>query len=168
MIEITPFKQSDDSLCGPACVKMILNFYGIQAEEGEIAKRCNHTYELGTNDYNMRDALESYGLCVSILNESSLETIKWWLDRNIPVIVDWFSGGFEPLESDLPNGHSSIAIDLDNEYIYLLDPEFGGIRKIAREDFMRCWFDWREPLISAEKSNLVLRQIIVAHEKDLL
>lgn len=146
---------------------MILYYYHIDTTEEEIAKRCNHTYKLGCYDTDMKAAIESYGLGCIIQNDSTLDDIKYWLDHNIPVIVDWFSPGLNSGLEDMPNGHSSVVVELDKEKIYLLDPEIGEKRGIPHEDFLRVWFDWKEPLISADPKNLVIRQIMVAYPKKL-
>lgn len=163
MLEIEPFKQSDDSLCGPAVIKMVLNYNGIDAPENEIAERASHTYALGCDDHGMKRALESYGLNVVIQNFSTFDDINGWLSNKIPVIVDWFSGGIDCDPTDTPNGHSSIVVDLDDEFIYLLDPEFAIVRSLKRDDFMRCWFDWRSPYIVSWE-DMIIRQIMVAYK----
>lgn len=163
MLKIEPFKQSDDSLCGPAVIKMVLQYYGIDAPESEIAQHAGHTYALGCDDFGMKRAFEFYGLSVEIKNFSTFDDIQKLLDREIPVIVDWFSGGVNCEPSDTPNGHSSIVVDLSDTHIFLLDPEFGYVRDILKEDFMRCWFDWRSPyLVSWE--DMIIRQTMFAYK----
>lgn len=162
MIDVPPYKQSDDSLCGPAVIKMVLQYYGVIANESEIAELCGHTYQLGCDDIGMKRALEHYGMTVTITDLCTFEDIQSWLAKKIPVIVDWFSSGYNVGVADPPNGHSSIVVELDENYIYLLDPEFGGIRKMLREDFMRCWFDWRTTPYITNWEDMVLRQCIVA------
>jgi predicted double-glycine peptidase len=164
MINITPFKQTDDSRCGPACIKMILNHYNIEVSEDEVCLRCNHTYELGCTDYQMKKAIESYGLKCRIDNNCTFRDIEDWVKQyEIPVIVDWFTPGVNPSLGDMGNGHSSI-VDIDSDYIYLMDPELGDIRKIQREEFLRVWFDWREDSYLQRCDDLVLRQIIVIYQ----
>lgn len=163
MLKIEPFKQTDDSRCGPASIKMILSFYGLNVSEDELCDRCNWTYELGCTDFQMKEAIESYGFECIIFNDSSLENIEDWIQREIPVIVDWFSPGID--FGDIPNGHSSVVVNIDKEFIYLFDPELGGLRVIKREEFMRVWFDWREDPIIKRWEDLVLRQAIVVFKK---
>ncbi len=175
LLDIKIFKQGDDSLCGPASIKMILDFYGNSVTESEIAKLCNHTYELGTDDVHMKQACESLGYEVFIKNESTFDDINNFLKKGIPVIVDWFAGvkldvedvseGFVydtklPTDVGVPNGHSSIVVGLDDAYIYLIDPEIAEIRKIRKEDFIRVWFDFRNPYIM-NWEEMILRQIFV-------
>ena len=134
LLDIKIFKQSDDSLCGPASIKMILDFYGNSVTESEIAKLCNHTYELGTDDVHMKQACESLGYEVFIKNESTFDDINNFLKKGIPVIVDWFAG---------------VKLDVEDE-----------LRKIRKEDFIRVWFDFRNPYIM-NWEEMILRQIFV-------
>lgn len=165
MIDITPFQQTDSSRCGPAVVKMILDYYGIDVSEDELCKRCNHSYELGCDDHGMVSALSYYGLGVKVYENSTLEDLDYWVKHNIPVIVDWFAGGnaFE----DCANGHSSIVVDTDDEKVYLLDPFTGKIIGLIREEFLRVWFDWRTTPYIQSWESMILRQIIVPYPKRL-
>jgi ABC-type bacteriocin/lantibiotic exporter with double-glycine peptidase domain len=164
MINILPYQQSDASRCGPAVIKMVLMYYGIDATENDIILKCGtYTYENGCDDHAMKKAFESYGVSIEIVNNSTLEDIEYWMKWKVPIIVDWFSGGVDANYEDVPNGHSGIVVDIDREKIYILDPEFALVRCIPRNDFERVWFDWREKLISPDSSNLVIRQILVPH-----
>lgn len=165
MINIYPFKQTDDSRCGPAVIKMILSYYGIDALEEDICQRCEHTYELGCTDLQMKKAIESYGLGCAIIDNSDLADVEYWIRHKVPLIVDWFSPGDITSLGDMPNGHASIIVDIDVNNVYLLDPEIGAIRAILRDEFLRCWFDWREDPFIQRCDDLVLRQIMVVYPK---
>ena len=80
----------------------------------------------------------------------------------MPVIVDWFTRGrCDYGESEVADGHYSVVIGLDDEYIYLQDPEIGGERKIKRNDFMKVWFDFAGEYI--DPNELIIRQIIAIY-----
>lgn len=165
MINVLPFKQSDSSRCGPAVIKMILGYYGIDATEDEICKLCDHTYEKGCTDEGMVRAFKDYGFHARIQNNSTLEDLENWIKYRIPVIVDFFVSG-STIE-EMPDGHSGIVVDIDRESVYLLEPITAKVIKFARHDFMRCWFDWRDEDYLTDWDNMVLRQIIVAYPKQL-
>ena len=167
MLNIFPFKQSDGSRCGPASIKMVLQYYGIDALEEEISQRCSLTYELGCTDFQMKKAIESYGLSCQIINNSSLEEIEYWLKHHMPVIVDWFTPGISPQRGDMPNGHSSVVVGIDRDAITLIDPEDGSIRSIQRDEFLRVWFDWREYPKITTWEDMVIRQLIVVFPSKL-
>lgn len=167
MIEILPFRQSDGSRCGPAVIKMILLYYGIDRTEDDICTACNWTYELGCTNEQMKSAIESYGLGCELYENGTLEDLEYWIRHHVPVIVDWFSPGILPGLSDMPNGHASIVVGIDRESVYLLDPEFGGTRSIPRDDFMRCWFDWREDPHLQRCNDLALQNYMIVYPKRL-
>ena len=163
-MELLPVKSFQETLhagmCGPASLKMIFDYYGVEKTEAELALLCGTTKELGTNDAGLKKAAESLGFTVEIKNNSSFEDIQTWLDKKVPVIVDWFTRGGN--ESEIADGHYSVVIGLDREYIYLQDPEIGGSRKIAREDFMKVWFDFSGEYIAADE--LIIRQLIAIYK----
>ena len=165
LLSVKPFQETlNASMCGPASLKMVFDYYGIEKTEEELAKLCNVNKELGTDDKTMKKVAESFGFKVEIKNFSSFEDIEKWLKKGVPVIVDWFSPGrMDKEESEMPDGHSSIVVGLDLEYIYLQDPETGGLRKLKREDFYRVWFDFRKNHIT-NWEEMVIRQIIAIYK----
>lgn len=165
MINVLPYKQSDSSRCGPACIKMVLNYYGIDALENTIAKYAKCTYEKGCTNENIVVAIKKYGLWAKIYNNCELKDIDYWMKHHVPIIVDWFAGGSNV--DDISNGHSSVVVDIDREKVYLMDPSVGQVSSINRKEFEQVWFDWHtHHTISAK--NLVTRQIIVIFPKRLV
>lgn len=159
MLDIKPFKQTDDSRCGPACVKMALSYYGIEASEDELCKLCNHTYEHGCDDNGMINALHHFGLKTEIKNFATIEDLKLAIDNKFPILVDWFSTNV---------GHESIVVAVDNTYVTLLDPDIGHHRLFPLDLWMQIWFDWRggnSQYISTWE-DMVIRQMIVVKPKD--
>lgn len=165
ILDIKPFQETlNASMCGPASLKMVFDYYGIIKTEVELSELCNVSKEFGTDDKTMKKVAESFGFKVEIKNFSSFEDIEKWLQKGVPLIVDWFSPGrMDKEESEMPDGHSSIVMGLDNEYIYLQDPETGGMRKLKRENFYRVWFDFRKNHITTWKE-MVIRQIIAIYK----
>lgn len=161
LIPITPFRQSDDSRCGPACVRMVLDYYKVDATEDEIAERCKHTYELGCTDEGMKAAFEYFGLGCTIENDCDLADLEYWSEHNIPIIVDWFADGYN--DHAMPNGHSSVVVGIDRNHVHLMDPWSGQIRNIPRNEFLRVWFDWKDSDVIEDWKNMVIRQVIIAY-----
>ena len=123
-------------MCGPASLKIVLDYYGVEKTEKELADLAGLDPELGINDKDIVRVAESLGFKAEIKNESSFEDIEKWLEKGVPVIVDWFTRGRQDYDdSEVADGHYSVVGGLDDEYIYLQDPEIGGERKIKRKDF---------------------------------
>ncbi len=144
-------------------MKMVFDYYGIEKSEAEIAKLCCMTEDLGANDQGIKQAAERLGFKVEIKNNSAFEDIQYWLDKKVPVIVDWFTRGRTDYDdSEVADGHYSPVVGLDDKYIYLQDPEIGKLRKIKKEDFMKVWFDFKGEYI--DPNELIIRQIIVIYK----
>ena len=165
LLPVKPFQETlRGGYCGPASLKMVLDYYGIDKSEEEVALACNRDSSLGTDDASIKKVAESYGLKVEIENNSSFESIQKWLDKQVPVIVNWFTRGrIDYGVEDVPDGHYSVVVGLDDEYIYLQDPEIGRLRKLSRDDFLRVWFDFKSDHITSW-DDMIIRQLIAVYK----
>ncbi|MBI3485953.1 C39 family peptidase [Candidatus Daviesbacteria bacterium] len=165
MLNVKPFQETlFQSLCGPAALKIVLSYFGVEKSEGELAKLCGTTKTLGTDDKSLKKVAESLGFNVEIKNLSTFEDIQSWLNKKVPVIVDWFTRGRTDYDDSIVAvGHYSVVCGLDNEYIYLQDPEIGKIRKLKREDFLAVWFDFTQEFIKSW-DEMIIRQIIAIYK----
>jgi hypothetical protein len=64
LLDVPHYIQSDDSTCGPASLRMVFAYYGVNLSEEDIADACNHTYELGCKSEDMVCVAESLGFDV--------------------------------------------------------------------------------------------------------
>lgn len=162
LLPLKPFRETP-SMCGPASLKMVLEYYGVEKSEQDLALLCDSSPELGTSAEKIKSAAESLGFKVEIKNNSTFEDIQQWLGKKVPLIVDWFTrGGNGYTDSDIADGHYSVVVGLDKEYIYLQDPEIGRLRKMKKNDFMVVWFDFEGKNIKPDE--LVIRQIIAIYK----
>ena len=162
LLLVKPFQETlYGGYCGPASLKMVFEYWGVEKSEAELAEACNRDPELGVSSERMAEVARKYGFEAEVKNNSDFSEIESWLKKKAPVIVDWFSPGRKDYpDSEMPDGHSSVVVGLDAEKIYLEDPEIGGLREIKREDFLRVWFDSPGASI-AKPEDIILRQIIV-------
>jgi len=165
ILPIKPFQETlNAGFCGPASIKMILEYYGIEKSEEELGILCHKTAGLGVSDLDIKRAVESFGFKAEIKNFATYEDVKFWLDKDVPLIVDWFTRGRNEMgDGDMADGHYSVIIGLDEQSIYLQDPEIGRIRKILKKDFLRVWFDFLPDHIE-KWEDLVIRQIIAVYK----
>jgi predicted double-glycine peptidase len=150
MIKLKPFRQRP-GLCGPASLKMVFDYYGVQVSEAEITKISGATKEKGVSKEGLTKAAKHFGFQVFSKEKSSLSDLKYFIKRKIPVIVDWF---FED------EGHYSVVVDIDKKNVVFRDPSFKGLRKMPIEKFLRVWFDFPGKYIKNSK-DLILRRILV-------
>jgi ABC-type bacteriocin/lantibiotic exporter with double-glycine peptidase domain len=164
ILKIKPFQETlNFGMCGPASLKIVLDYYGVEKSEKELAKLCGHGKKLGVDGEKIKKAAEILGFKVRMKDNSSFGDIEKWLDKKVPAIVNWFTRGRQDYsESEVADGHYSVAVGLDKRYIYLQDPEIGKMRKISRDNFMRVWFDFKGEHI--KPSELIVRQIIAIYK----
>ncbi|MBI3337360.1 MAG: C39 family peptidase [Candidatus Staskawiczbacteria bacterium] len=161
-LKVKPFRETSGGYCGPASLKILLSYYGLNKTEKELAKLCRTKKDLGTSNEGIKNAAEKLGFKVKIKTESSFKDIEIWLKKGVPVIVDWFTRGRADYnDSEVADGHYSVVAGLDGKFIYLQDPELGKIRKIKREDFMIVWFDFKGQYIKSDE--LIIKEIIAIY-----
>ncbi len=156
MIKLKPFRQTP-GFCGPASLKMVMDYYGVSVSETEIAKVAGATQEKGTSIGGLIKAAKHFGFNALLKRNSSLVDLSYFIKKKIPVIVDWFS------EDD---GHYSVVVDVDKNNVVLMDPALRKLliyirrRKFSKETFLRIWFDFPGKFIKNPK-DLVLRLMLV-------
>lgn len=150
MLNLKPFNQSA-GFCGPASLKIVLEYFGIKKTEKELAKLSNANPHQGTKAKNIVKAAKKLGLKAFYKDFSSVKEIKKYIDKKIPVIVDWFSHD---------DGHYCPVAGIDKKFIYLQDPDLGKINKIDLITFQRVWFDFEEAKLN-KKQDIFIRRLIV-------
>ncbi len=163
-LDIKPFQETlHGGYCGPASLKIVLDYYGLEKSEEELAEMCHRNSDLGVDAKAIKEVAEKLGFKVEIKNKSSFEDIEKWLKKDVPVIVNWFTRGRDDYpEDEVADGHYSVVAGLDGNFIYLQDPEVGRMRKIARDDFYRVWFDFSSDYIE-KWEEMIIRQIIAIY-----
>ncbi len=162
-LKVQPFQETlNANICGPASLKIVLRYYGIEKGERELAKISGKS-SLGIDVNGFSKVAREFGFKIIIKDNCSFSDIEKWLAKDVPPIVDWFTKGRQDYsESEVADGHYSVVCGIDKNYIYLQDPEIGGIRKIKKNDFMKVWFDFSGEFIKPK--GLIIKQIIVIYK----
>ena len=147
--------QQKEGFCGPASLKIVLRFFGVKKSEKELGELMGCTRHKGVTGFEIVTAAEKLGFKGYVKDFSTLEEMREILARKIPVIVEWFSE-IEP--------HFSVVARVDDNFVYLQDPEIGDMRKIELKTFDRIWFSF-DGGIMKKKEDLVLRRMVVVEKK---
>lgn len=156
MIKLKQFRQSP-GFCGPASLKMVFDYYGVRTSEKEIAKMAGSCRDRGTNMQGMIKAAQHFGFHAFSKQRSSISDLKYFVQKGIPVIVDWFF---------VNEGHYSVVVDIDSKNISLMDPTLRNMRiyvrrrKLPIAAFLKVWFDFSANFIE-NPSDLIIRAILV-------
>jgi ABC-type bacteriocin/lantibiotic exporter with double-glycine peptidase domain len=101
-------QQMEEIECGPACLTMILRYYGCHTSLAEVRERCGTSRD-GVSALALKLAAETYGLnCVGLRTDSS-----GLVDMPHPVIIHWASHHFVVLEA------------IDHKGAWIVDPAEG-------------------------------------------
>lgn len=138
-------------LCGPACLRAVLLYYGIDKSLEELAVLTGADPEDGTPSDGLVAAAVGLGFQAFRQSDASLGDLYSWASRGVPVIVDWFS---------TDKGHYSVVKALQGGNVLLMDPELGAERAMPSDAFERVWFNFEQPPVEAHRG-LQHHQLIV-------
>lgn len=125
------FKQTL-GFCGPTCVRMILNYYGIKKSEDELAKIIGATKKDGCTPEQIILGMKKLGIKVTYGKNFNLGKLQNLLMKNVPVIIYWNPRGY---------GHYSVVVGVDEEFVRIADPKMSKIINFKRNDFLKKWHD---------------------------
>jgi len=148
--------QTENWLCGPMGLKMVMQYLGKRSHERKIARLARATQEYGTTGEGLIFAAKQYGFHEAhIRDHSTIDDIRTFIhNRRMPVIVDYWSGD---------DGHYSVVTgidDEDDENIHFQDPALGHECSWPINDFLRNWFDFETPYL-VNKEDIILQRMIV-------
>ncbi len=113
-------KQYDAVDCGPACLKMIAEYYGKNYSLDKLRDRSNIT-RLGVSMFGISEGAESIGFRTTgvRINFKSLKN-----EAVLPCIVHW------------NQNHFVVVYKIKKDKVYVADPAFGRV-KYTEEEFMK-------------------------------
>lgn len=113
--------QIDKMDCGPACVKMICEFYGVYHDIGFLRNLCKIARE-GVTIYHLNSAFEKLGFNTNCIRVTWNEL----RELTLPCIVHW------------KNSHFVVVYRIQNKWVTVSDPS-KGIVKYTIEEFKDGW-----------------------------
>ncbi|MFH1308343.1 MAG: cysteine peptidase family C39 domain-containing protein [archaeon] len=122
-------KQKFHNDCGPAALATVFCYYNKCQDYPELLKKSE--LSKGTDNPKMKEMAEEIGFKTFTKENSSLEDIKNYLARNIPVIINY-------IEPELNWGHYAIITNI-NDKITLANPDTGKQEKMEISEFEKRW-----------------------------
>lgn len=140
--------------CGPACLKIVFDYYGIVKSQEEWAKLSGATHEEGVQNDGLFRAIKTVGFSYKVFKEASFDDIRELVKQNKTVIAIWWSG---------EEGHYSPIADISDKTITLADPTLGRFRRMGLKKFDHLWFDFAKDNYR-EARDLQLRNLIIIYK----
>jgi len=145
MIDIPGGRQSFDFDCGAKALQLVMAYYGVEISEGNLIIELKSDNK-GTSVDNMIAVAEKHGFEVIAKCGISLETVKQYVEKDIPVIVlvqAWAERymTLEDWKKDYDDGHYAIVIGYRDNVIVFEDPASFRRTWLTEEEFLARWHD---------------------------
>lgn len=146
MLPVPIFRQSTDYSCGAASLISLLYYWNVfDGTESELFPILKTDPVVGTSPQGIVKGAQHFGLDAKLKTDVTFEAIAEALERKEPVIVD-YQAWADPTPTSWVNewedGHYGVVVDLDEKWIYLMDPVLGNrYGKIERTEFLSRWHD---------------------------
>jgi len=98
----------------------------------------------GTSYQAMADFARSKGYLVEVRTEMTLDDIRGFIDKGVPVIVliQAWAGSPVDYSRDWEDGHYAVAIGYDRDTVYFMDPStLGNYAYLPNREFQDRWHD---------------------------
>jgi ABC-type bacteriocin/lantibiotic exporter with double-glycine peptidase domain len=132
MLELKKIEKQLPGYCGPASLKIVLDYYGVQKGQNEIAKLANASVEEGAEPWGLVQAASQLGFKASYISNGSLEDLREFIKLNIPVVIDYQRKW---------GGHYSVVIGFEEDKIVLADPQKAKVVKEKIDKFSNSWWE---------------------------
>jgi predicted double-glycine peptidase len=137
--------QSTNYSCGAAAMQSVLAYYGHVYAEEFLIKELGSTEKEGTDHLRMAAFANQLGIKAHIKSNVTLSELKATLDRDQIAIVECQAHEERPgkdYATMWDAGHYMVAIGIDENHIYFMDPSLGGYRGyLTHAEFLVRWHD---------------------------
>ena len=136
-LPIMAYRQGAPYSCGPAALKIVLEFWGTSLSEKELMRRAKTTSKNGTDPKNLVLAAKALGYKVIWKQNWTADKVKKIILGGQLVICNF---QFAPKYGE---GHYAVIIGFTKSGEFILaDPAFDeGFRKIKINKFMKQWYE---------------------------
>ena len=115
-----PFhKQQTDYTCGPASLRMVLEYFGRSVTEEELSPLLGTNDVMGTERDRMSEIIKTHELVPYERTDATLDDVKHLLSHAMPVIVRF-------LEQEQNSDHYGVVTGLNDTHITINDPWSGA------------------------------------------
>lgn len=135
-LEVPYFEQEKSTTCGPACVRMVMSYHGVDQSERELEEVCETSW-LGNTCEELASGSQKLGFAAEVIENVTLEGLEDSVNSGTPLIALLDSallyGGIQGF------GHFVVIIGLEKGMVYYHDPD---LEKDLSKDtgvFLNAW-----------------------------
>jgi ABC-type bacteriocin/lantibiotic exporter with double-glycine peptidase domain len=148
-IPVPHLPQELDYSCVPACIRMVLAFYGLKVPESQL-RALFKIRPSGTSLANVLLRLPELGMSASVYSASLFE-LERYLEDGTPCIVQVWTEHLSYWRAAWM--HDLVVVGIEGDTVLVNDPAFPDAPKaIAKSEFEHAWAAADRLLIRIEKS----------------
>ena len=135
-LRVPHFQQTTSYTCIPACIRMVLAYYGKQHSEQDLAFAFQTVPLVGTLPENVIPVLEEWGHNIRWFERGSIEQLTKLLAQNFPVILFVRAADLPQKGTSL---HALVLVQMDSRSVVLLDPTQKKELRLSIKRFIHIW-----------------------------
>ena len=123
-IHLVPDRQAAGHTCGAACLGSVLDLYGIDLKESQLAKELHATREGGIHPDAIIECAKKHGVKAEVLEGMTIGDLNREMAAGNPVIVAfqaWGPKGTNYATSKSRN-HYAVVIGVTGQHVLFMDP----------------------------------------------
>ena len=137
----SPYERQSDPQssrsCGAACLSMVYRSLGKPVAQDKIWPAISKPNQFGslasTTHLMVRDALNQGFAAIAVQARHPLQVLRLCREFGIRGIVN------HRLQRDVPTGHYSVLVDVDERTVLLHDPFTGPSRRLSHAELLELW-----------------------------
>lgn len=140
------YKQNCDYTCGPACLRMVLKYFGVDQDEVSLTMLCRTTVG-GTGLAEVVDAAQYFEFQGEWKIGAKIADLTTALKQGIPVMAVVDARVLHRIEMPKPVGHMIVIFAMDDNMIFYHDPEIGPNQVVSQPIFITSWENLRKRMV---------------------
>jgi len=152
---VTPVRQRTQFSCMSCSMMMCLKANGVDTNEDEVNRVMGAKPMQGAAWEEALAAAQHYGMRATLTVPATVQQLKKWTDRGVPVMIAWNPEGRDW-------SHASVVFDVDEDLnVYVADPNIPDpdetVRIVPKAEFYGKWYEkWpnylvRRPAMAVER-----------------
>jgi len=136
-----PYEMQSDShtnrTCGAVCLSMVYRSLGKEVPQAKIWPAISKQNQFGsvasTTHLMAQDALNRGFSALAIQARNPLQTLRLCRESGIRAILN------HRLNRNVPTGHFTVLVEIDDKDVFLHDPFFGPSRRLSHAELLELW-----------------------------
>ncbi len=138
MLAVPYFKQNRDYTCGPVCLRMVLAYWGHEADEVSLSMLCG-TNVLGTSAIQIVQAAQRLGFECDYKFKRPFSSVTHALQNSIPPIVSVDAAILYQRRQPVYTKHNIVLLEATRSKIICHDPEVDANLSAPPAIFKEAW-----------------------------